>query len=112
MRCVDLLRRYLISAAVLFGVGFVNRTIAAPSHIQAAHAVKNEVRCASIDIRNDPTMAFQSKNLNQTWEGYSRCTLLEGDVSITLVANPNDSAYPVFRNLREITGHLLVFKAV
>lgn len=75
-------------------------------------SIRNENRCGSIDIRNNPRMAFQPKYANKTSMRYRDCTILDGDFTISMItaANVTDEDFPVFENLREITGSILVFQ--
>jgi ABC-type dipeptide/oligopeptide/nickel transport system permease component len=77
-----------------------------------AVAVRGEKRCGSVDIRNNPKMAFQPRHASTTWMKYKECTILEGDFTISMItqANVTDDMFPVFENLREITGSVLVFQ--
>lgn len=59
-----------------------------------------------MDIRNDPRR-MGPQMLPQDTE----CTIVEGDFTISMITEENvkDEHFPVFKNLREITGALLVF---
>lgn len=75
--------------------------------------IRNEIRCGSVDIRNNPKMAFQAKHYtNSSWLRYKECTILEGDFTISMITQSNvtNEMFPVFSNLREITGSILVFQ--
>ena len=43
---------------------------------------------------------------------YKECTILEGDFTISMITqlNVTNDMFPVFTNLREITGSILVFQ--
>uniref|UniRef100_A0A914L2Q9 Fibronectin type-III domain-containing protein n=1 Tax=Meloidogyne incognita TaxID=6306 RepID=A0A914L2Q9_MELIC len=74
----------------------------------------------SVDIRNDPRNAFHQprRNMKTDEDGkerklkYRECTILEGDFTISMITRSNltDDLFPVFENLREITGSILVFQ--
>ncbi|KAI1697236.1 protein tyrosine kinase domain-containing protein [Ditylenchus destructor] len=74
------------------------------ANIQQTSSARNETRCGSIDIRNNPRMAFQPKHRD--------CTIMEGDLALSLITQDDvtDYMFPVFENLREITGSMLVFE--
>lgn len=76
------------------------------------NSIKNETRCGSVDIRNNPKMAFQPKHHTNPWLRYKECTILEGDFTISMITqlNVTNDMFPVFTNLREITGSILVFQ--
>uniref|UniRef100_A0A915NCV8 Receptor L-domain domain-containing protein n=1 Tax=Meloidogyne javanica TaxID=6303 RepID=A0A915NCV8_MELJA len=84
------------------------------------YLMENEVRCGSVDIRNDPRNAFHQprRNMKTDEDGkerklkYRECTILEGDFTISMITRSNltDDLFPVFENLREITGSILVFQ--
>nr|CAD2140949.1 unnamed protein product [Meloidogyne enterolobii] len=84
------------------------------------YSMENEVRCGSVDIRNDPRNAFHQprRNMKTDEDGkerklkYRECTILEGDFTISMITRSNltDDLFPVFENLREITGSILVFQ--
>ncbi|KAI1731772.1 receptor L domain-containing protein [Ditylenchus destructor] len=82
------------------------------AYIQQVISIRNETRCGSIDIRNNPRMAFQPKHLSKTWLRYRDCTIMEGDFTLSMITQSNitDDMFPVFENLREITGSILVFQ--
>lgn len=74
-----------------------------------------EVRCGSVDIRNQPKIAYQRKDSATTMDSglkYRNCTVMEGDFSLSMITNVNvtEDEFPVFENLLEITGYLLVFQ--
>lgn len=75
----------------------------------------DEIRCGSVDIRNQPKVAYQPKDSTTPVEGglkYRNCTVMEGDFSLSMITSLNvtEDEFPVFENLREITGYLLVFQ--
>ena len=79
-------------------------------------SIRNETRCGSVDIRNDPKHFFLNAESKQNLFDYKRCTIIEGDITLANIGyNQNasfsisDADFPVFENLREITGSLLVF---
>jgi hypothetical protein len=79
-------------------------------------SIRNETRCGSVDIRNDPKQFFLNAESKQNLFDYKRCTIIEGDVTLAIIGhNRNaslsitDEHFPVFDNLREITGSLLVY---
>lgn len=75
-------------------------------------STEKEVYCRSLDIRNSPIMAFQDKENNQKWSTLSECTVMEGDFSVSMITSSNftHESFPVFKRLRVITGHLLIFQ--
>ncbi len=74
----------------------------------------DEIRCGSVDIRNHPRVANQPKDTTTQIESkkYRNCTVMEGDFSLSMITSLNvtEDEFPVFENLREITGYLLVFQ--
>ena len=63
---------------------------------------------------------FHTSILSCRWIGTSRaltfeleCTIIEGDLTLSMITEEedlNDEKFPVFENLREITGALLIFQ--
>uniref|UniRef100_A0A914Z2C1 receptor protein-tyrosine kinase n=1 Tax=Panagrolaimus superbus TaxID=310955 RepID=A0A914Z2C1_9BILA len=70
-----------------------------------------ERHCFSIDLRNSPTQGFKHKSVKDGWDVFLECTILDGDLSISMMSMPGitDDQFPVFKHLREITGSMLVF---
>jgi hypothetical protein len=66
----------------------------------------DEIRCNSVDIRNHPNLPNSLQN------NYRKCTVIEGDFSLAMIQSINvtESDFPVFENLVEITGHLIVYQ--
>lgn len=71
---------------------------------------RGEIRCPSIDIRNTPY--FGATSLSMAAKNDLDCTIVEGDFTLSMMTEENisDDMFPVFYNLREITGALLVFQ--
>uniref|UniRef100_A0AC35FXE4 Receptor protein-tyrosine kinase n=1 Tax=Panagrolaimus sp. PS1159 TaxID=55785 RepID=A0AC35FXE4_9BILA len=70
-----------------------------------------ERHCFSIDLRNSPMSGFKHKSVKDGWDVFLECTILDGDLSISMMTTPGitDDQFPVFKHLREITGSMLVF---
>ncbi|KAI6176445.1 Receptor protein-tyrosine kinase [Aphelenchoides bicaudatus] len=75
-----------------------------------ASGARNEIRCGSIDIRNTPF--YGATIVGNTGRSEIECTIVEGDFSLSMITEDgiNNDMYPVFKDLREITGALLVFQ--
>uniref|UniRef100_A0AC34Q5S6 Receptor protein-tyrosine kinase n=1 Tax=Panagrolaimus sp. JU765 TaxID=591449 RepID=A0AC34Q5S6_9BILA len=71
-----------------------------------------EKRCGSIDIRNEPNAGFFRRNSSSTYSLYKDCTILDGDFTMSMIIRKNytDDEFPVFNELREITGCILIFQ--
>lgn len=54
---------------------------------------------------------FKHKSVKDGWDVFLECTILDGDLSISMMTTPGitDDQFPVFKHLREITGSMLVF---
>jgi hypothetical protein len=68
-----------------------------------------------VDIRNQPKLAHQrsdSATAMDIGHKYRKCTVMEGDFSLSMITNVNvtEDEFPVFENLLEITGYLLVYQ--
>lgn len=81
------------------------------------NAIRYEVRCGKVDIRNTPKIALQPRSFTSIRYHndsltYKECTIIEGDITIALITDGNHThdEYPVFENLREVTGAILVFQ--
>ncbi|KAE9548241.1 hypothetical protein FO519_008549 [Halicephalobus sp. NKZ332] len=70
-----------------------------------------EQRCDSIDLRNKPHEAFKNEGSQSNWRIYKNCTILDGDFTMSMMLSEHntDEQFPVFENLREITGSVLIF---
>uniref|UniRef100_A0A1I7Z7X8 receptor protein-tyrosine kinase n=1 Tax=Steinernema glaseri TaxID=37863 RepID=A0A1I7Z7X8_9BILA len=66
-----------------------------------------EKRCGSVHIRTQKSTFFRSF----TQEDDFTCTVIEGDLSITIFRETETSRY-VFPYLREVTGYLLIYNYV
>ncbi|KAK0422038.1 hypothetical protein QR680_007326 [Steinernema hermaphroditum] len=66
-----------------------------------------EKRCGSVHIRTQKSTFFRSF----TKDDDLMCTVIEGDLSITIFRDADYSRY-VFPHLREITGYLLIYNYV
>lgn len=71
---------------------------------------RNEIRCGSIDIRNSPF--FGTTSMSSTTRSELECTIVEGDFTLSMITEDgiSDDMFPVFHNLREVTGAILVFQ--
>src|SRR5690606_9946055 len=73
---------------------------------------KVEKRCGSVDIRNDPYRSFKNIHSKATLALYKECTVLEGDFGMSMIMGKNltDDDFPVFENIKEITGSILIYQ--
>ncbi|CAJ0581229.1 unnamed protein product, partial [Mesorhabditis spiculigera] len=71
-----------------------------------------EFRCPKIDIRNQPKRVFDRRGDRvYDFPNLQNCTIIEGSLSITMMpSNTSASDFIVFKNLREITGYLMIFQ--
>uniref|UniRef100_A0AC34GWW9 Receptor protein-tyrosine kinase n=1 Tax=Panagrolaimus sp. ES5 TaxID=591445 RepID=A0AC34GWW9_9BILA len=73
-----------------------------------------EKQCSyGLKISHTPKTLFKTRNSKATWKDIMECTILDGDFTIATIygGNITNEDFPVFPNLREITGSLLIYNA-